>query len=68
LLEPLAPLFEVAVDLLGSDGAGRSFLQPAGVAGDRVAVFAAGAGATRLAGEVGVERRTQPLVRARVER
>jgi hypothetical protein len=62
LLEAVAPLFEVAVDLLGRDRAGRPPLEPGGVAADCVAVFAAGAGAARLPGEVGVERLEQTLV------
>jgi hypothetical protein len=61
-LEAVAPLFEVAVDLVGRDRAGRPRLEPVGVAGDCVAVFAAGAGAARLPGEVGAERLEQTLV------
>jgi hypothetical protein len=62
LLEVLAPVLEVAIDLARVDVAGGALAEPVAVGGERFAVFAARAGGSGLPGQVAVERRQQPLV------
>jgi hypothetical protein len=54
-IEALAPVFEVAVDLLRANEARGRVVEPVAVGAERFAVLAARAGAAGLAGEVGIE-------------
>src|SRR5439155_12857258 len=62
--ETSTPVFEIRIDLVRTDAAGVTAVEPAPVARECFAVFAAGAVASCLADKVGVERLQQRRVRA----